>query len=355
MPWSSVTRIQAAPIRSRYSWAWARTWARSRLVSSRSRNWGTRVETWLRPASARVRAARKSATARRVFASARWMDSSAVRLARSDVTPNVAPSTATTSSAEARKILAASPKRTALVPLEPVIRGIVLAVLVLVGHPSKAAGVELNREVGDPRGADHHLPRDFGSAVVPDVQRVAPGRHSLDGKTAVRRRLGEEASRHHQHEGHHAGVDVAEYPHQARAREGVTLCVAAPVLAEVELVRIAHREHVVVEGIVIGELHLRPERYDQHARHELLLARGDLERTGAQRGRRAALEVNNCVTDVARRLAVLLKDRDVTRHAHALSLDPRQESRSAQGHYRQDSIHSPRSVAGASPAADTPS
>src|SRR5207247_2329075 len=119
--------------------------------SRRARNGGTGAETWLKPASARVRAARKSTTARRVFASARWMDSSAVRLARSDVTPNVAPSTATTSSAEARKILAASPKRTALVPLEPSIRGIVLAVLVLVGHPAKAAGVELDREVGDPR------------------------------------------------------------------------------------------------------------------------------------------------------------------------------------------------------------
>src|SRR3989442_402716 len=318
MPSLSVTRIQAAPMRSRYSWAWSRTLARSRLVSRRSRNWGTRAETWLRPARVRVRAARKSATARRVFASARWIDSSAVRFARSDVTPKVAPSTATTSSAEPRKSLAASPKRTGLVAVAPGIGGIRLAELVLVRHPVEATRVELDREVGDPLRADHHGLRDLGAAVVPHVQRVTPRWHALDGEAAVRRRLGEVAGGHHRDERDHAGVDVAEHAHQAGARERVALGVAAPVPAEVELVRLAHRKHVVVERVVIEELHRRAERHYRHARHELLVAGGDLERAGARRGRRAALEIDNRVAHVAGGLAALLEHRDVARQARAL-------------------------------------
>src|SRR2546425_13310899 len=76
------------------------------------------------------------------------MDASAVRLACNDVTPKVAPSTATTSSVEPRKIFPASPKP--LVALESGIRWIVLAVLVLVGLPLVAAGVEGDLEVDRP-------------------------------------------------------------------------------------------------------------------------------------------------------------------------------------------------------------
>src|SRR3989442_8759974 len=76
------------------------------------------------------------------------MDASAVRLACNDVTPKVAPSRATTSSVEPRKIFPASPKP--LVALESGIRWIVLAELVLVGLPLVAAGVEGDLEVDRP-------------------------------------------------------------------------------------------------------------------------------------------------------------------------------------------------------------
>src|SRR5438132_13307837 len=310
MPWSSVTRIQAAPIRSRYSCAWSRTLARSRLVSRRSRNWGTRAETWLRPARMRVRAARKSVTARRVFASARWIDSSAVRFARSDVTPNVAPSTATTSNAEPRKILAASPNRTPLVPLAPGIRRIVLAVLVLVRHPVEAAGIELDRDVADPVGDHHHVARDLRAPVVPHVPRVAPRRHACDGEAAVGRRLRVVACGHHLNERHHTGVDVAEHAHQAGAREGVTFRLAPPVPPQVERIGLARGENVVLERVVVRELHRRAERHDRHPRYERLVAGRDLERLGARRGGRPplALEVDDGIAEIGGRRVALLQD-----------------------------------------------
>src|SRR2546422_2652450 len=110
----------------------------------------------------------------RVPRSARWMDASAVRLACNDVTPKVAPSTATTSSVEPRKIFPASPKP--LVALESGIRWIVLAVLVLVGLPLVAAGVEGDLEVDRPppppppppaRACLHRSARDPPPPAVP--------------------------------------------------------------------------------------------------------------------------------------------------------------------------------------------
>src|SRR2546425_4644308 len=91
------------------------------------------------------------------------MDASAVRLACNDVTPKVAPSTATTSSVEPRKIFPASPKP--LVALESGIRWIVLAVLVLVGLPLVAAGVEGDLEVDRPPPPPP--PRRAGGCFLP--------------------------------------------------------------------------------------------------------------------------------------------------------------------------------------------
>src|SRR5439155_25975926 len=92
------------------------------------------------PAMVWVPAARKSSTALRVFARWRAIVASAVRLAWIEVTPKVPPSTATTSSAEARKILPASPK--VLIALASGVRGVVASEFVLVGLPLIAAGVE---------------------------------------------------------------------------------------------------------------------------------------------------------------------------------------------------------------------
>src|SRR5438309_1159612 len=206
MPSLSVTRIHAAPMRSRYSWAWSRTSARLRLVNRRWRNCGICPLAALTTPTVRVRAARKFSAAWRVLSRPRWIAASAVRLACIDVTPNVTPSTATTSSAEDRKIL--------LVTLTAFVRGIVAAVLVLVRRPPVAASVEGDRDVGHRRRAGPH--GDFlhdleRAALVPHVQPVASRRNAGEGEQAVTRGLREEAPRHHVHVRHHAGVHVAEH------------------------------------------------------------------------------------------------------------------------------------------------
>src|SRR5438093_452636 len=194
MPSLSVTSTHAAPIRSRYSCAWSRTSARLRLVNRRWRNCGICPLAALTTPTVRVRAARKFSAAWRVFSRPRWIAASAVRLACIDVTPNVTPSTATTSSAEDRKIL--------LVTLTAFVRGIVAAVLVLVRRPPVATGVEGDGDVGRRRRAGPHS--DFlhdldRAALVPDVQPATALRNAGEGARAVARALREAAAGPHVH------------------------------------------------------------------------------------------------------------------------------------------------------------
>src|SRR5712692_4893067 len=238
MPWLLVTSTHAAPMRSRYSCAWSSTLARSRLVSRRSRNCGTCALTALIPANVRVRAASRFATARRVFWSALSTAASAVRLAWSEVRPNVAPSTATTSSVDATKILPARPKTGALVALEALIRRVVPPVLVLVGLPLVAVRVEGDLEITHSLRRDGHVPDHLGpDPLVPDVQPVRPGRDVGDRERAVARRLGEPPVRHDDDVRHHARVHVAEHPHQAGGGERVGLRLTSAVQPQIELIR----------------------------------------------------------------------------------------------------------------------
>src|SRR5688572_27327664 len=113
------------------------------------------------------------------------MEASAVRFAWIEVTPNVIPSTATTSSAEARKIFAVSPSPV-LVALASGIRGVVAAVLVAVRLPAVPARVQRDLDLGRGRRRRRHLFDDLGGdALVPHVQAVAARRHVVDRKTAV--------------------------------------------------------------------------------------------------------------------------------------------------------------------------
>src|SRR5690242_10929229 len=221
MPSELVTRTHAAPIRLRYSCAWSSTSPRFLLRSRRSRNCGTPADTALMPASVWVLPARKSSTALRVLASWRPIAASAVRFAWIDVTPNVPPSTATTSSAEARKIFPASPK--VLITLASGVGGVVAPELVLVRLPFVAAGVErdvdLDRRTGGHDDVLHHFGR---RALVPHVQPVVPGRHVVEREAAVAARLGEPAIGRDHHERDHARMHVAEHAHQTGTREGVT-------------------------------------------------------------------------------------------------------------------------------------
>src|SRR3989441_9979604 len=93
-------------------------------------------------------------------------------------------------SVEAKKIFAARPNRTGLVALEPGIRRVVFAQLVLVRHPAEAARIELDLEPGHTRRPDGELLHRLRAPLVPDVQGVAAGGDVLDREAPVRRRLG---------------------------------------------------------------------------------------------------------------------------------------------------------------------
>src|SRR6266481_280454 len=141
------------------------------------------------------------------------MDASAVRFAWTDVTPNVIPSTATTSSVEATKILAVRPNA-GLVAFASGIGGVVASVLVAVGFPLVAAGVQRNLQVLR-SGSGCDILDDFaGNTLVPDMQAISPGGHVVDGEAAVVPRLRVVPILHDEHVGDHAGVHVAVHAHQ---------------------------------------------------------------------------------------------------------------------------------------------
>src|SRR5437016_7399578 len=251
MPRSFVTSTHAAPSSRRYASAWSSTLLRSEALSSRSRNCGTSALSALIPASAVVRPVRNAWTPRRTPARAWRIASSAVRCATSDVSPSVTPSTPTTDSVAAMKILAPRPSRAGLVSLASGIRRVVCAVLVLVGHPAEAARVELQLDPRRAGGRDADRPCDRWAALVPGVYQPRARWHGGDFEAAVHGGLGEVAARHHLDERHHPGMDVAEDAHQAGTRERPGLGLAAAVLPEVERIGPGGGEHVVVEGVVI--------------------------------------------------------------------------------------------------------
>src|SRR5882672_10341828 len=162
------------------------------------------------------------------------MDSSAVRFAWSEVTPKVMPSTATTSSAEAKKTFAKSPNA-GLVALVAGIGLIFLPVLVPVRPPPVAARVEGNLQIRHTGGSHGHVLDDFrGDPLVPHVQTVLAGRDVLDREGPVHPRLCVIAVRRDHDVRHHAGVHVAVHTYQAGVRERVALCLTPSVQSEVE-------------------------------------------------------------------------------------------------------------------------
>src|SRR5437867_12584548 len=156
------------------------------------------------------------------------MDSSAVRCACSDVSPNVRPSTTTTSSVAARKTFAVRPSRAGLIPLASGIRRVVFAVLVLVGDPAEAARIELDLETAHARGADRQVARHVRGPRVPDPQRVRPARHVLQCEAPVPTRLRVMAGRHHPTDCAQSGAAGSHYPPQPRPRDAPPLRPAPP-------------------------------------------------------------------------------------------------------------------------------
>src|SRR5881394_3389870 len=316
MPRSFVTSTQAAPSNCRYSAAWSSTLERSALLSSRSRNCGTSALTPLMPMNVAVRPDRNAWTPRRTPARARRIDWSAVRSACTVVRPSVTPSTAAIDSVAATKIFAPRPSRAGLVALESLIRGVVLAVLVLVRHPAEAARVQLYVDSHDARRRDPHGARHLGAPLVPDVQRVRARRDVGNDEAAVARRLREQTAAHHLDEGHHAGVDVAKHTHQPRMCERLSAGLPPPIPLQVELVGVAGGEDVVVERIAVGEAYRRADRDHQHAGDEFLVAGRDLDREGVRCGASPpARQGDYRGPKLGRRLSLLLEHRDAARDA----------------------------------------
>src|SRR5882762_10129956 len=137
------------------------------------------------------------------------MDASAVRFACREVTPNVMPSTATTSSAAARKTFAKSPNA-GLIALVTGIGLVLLPVLVLVRPPLVAARVESDAQVSQSTTRDNQVFDDFGgNTFVPRVHAVPARRHVVDREGAVHARLRVVAVRRDDDVRHHLRVHVA--------------------------------------------------------------------------------------------------------------------------------------------------
>src|SRR5205823_10239714 len=143
----------------------------------------------------------------------------------SDVTPNVTASTATTSSAVARKIFAVSPNA-GLVTLASGIGRIVLPVFVVVRLPMVAARVQRDLEVRLRCTGGDVFDNLHWDSLMPDVEAISARGHVVDREAAVTARLREIAVRHHQHVRYHARMHVAVDAHQSRLRESVALCFA---------------------------------------------------------------------------------------------------------------------------------
>src|SRR6266481_1764561 len=113
------------------------------------------------------------------------MEASAVRFAWRDVTPKVMPSTATTSTAAARKTFAKSPN-VGLVALVPGIGLILFPVLVFMGPPLVAACIECDLHVSRAGRPDRYVLDDLGGdPLVPHVQAVLAGRDILDRERPI--------------------------------------------------------------------------------------------------------------------------------------------------------------------------
>src|SRR5947199_205584 len=148
-----------------------------------------------------------------------------------DVTPNVIPSTATTSSVEAMKSLAVRPKaRAGLVAFASGIGRVVASVLVAMWLPLVALGIQRDLQVlQSGRRPSSHVLHDFTrNALVPHVQAVAARGHVVDREAPVIPRLCVIPILHHEHVGDHPRMHVAVHAHEPRMIERVTLRLAAP-------------------------------------------------------------------------------------------------------------------------------
>ena len=113
----------------------------------------------------------------------------------------------------------------------------------------------------------------------------------------------------HDDRGGHVRMDVAEHLDDARLVEAHGARLAARKAAEVERARAREREDVVVDRVVVREVHRGAHRHGDDARQEglaLLADRGAARRDGA---RRRVLQVDDDVLHLGRRRQLRLRHR----------------------------------------------
>ena len=97
--------------------------------------------------------------------------------------------------------------------------------------------------------------RRVGGALVEQLQLIAAQRDVADFKRAVLLRDVEPRDRQHDNHGAHVGMDVAEDPDGADARERDAARGAGRVEADVEHLAVVVGEGVVEDGVEVGEFH----------------------------------------------------------------------------------------------------
>ena len=127
-----------------------------------------------------------------------------------------------------------------------------------------------------------------------------------------------------------ATVTIASFDRPERVRLRLT----ATVEPQVELIRLGHGEHVVIERVGVGETHRRTDGDDHDPRAVHLVVDGDVDGRGRRRGTRS-LEVDHGRAEVGRRLVALLQNGDPAAdlHTHGLTAERGEGGKTGQGEH----------------------
>ena len=160
-----------------------------------------------------------------------------------------------------------------------------------------------------------------GGALVPDVQHVLARGHVRHGEPAVGADARERPGRHGDDEAHHARVDVAVDGVHADARERRRPRVAPRRYSpRSNAPKRRVREHVVAEGILVGEVHAPPARtiwtcgMNSRSRMTMDAADGSPPGRSKRTGRVHRLEIDDGVRHVVPRRGLWLGERHLAGH-----------------------------------------
>src|SRR5277367_6548135 len=108
----------------------------------------------------------------------------------------------------------------------------------------------------------------LGGQLIPEFHLVASRRHVADLETSIGGRYAEERRGHRDHGGTHLGMDIAKNKRHSWLRETHLSRCPALVESQVEGLPAIDGEDIVKERILVGELDLRADLYDDHVGRE---------------------------------------------------------------------------------------